>query len=164
MPKCFSDPVSEEEARDIILQWGRLHDLQAGLSAFLPIIAEEGFYMQFGEQRWEGYGDFERHQITKRKFFDELHDYTDIRIYVGGTVTTAKTQMQWTYRHRPENSPVSRLIKARIEHTWEFRRCTKTGRAFMQGHVVDLFEYLEGFRPDETREYDPHLDLKWGTR
>lgn len=164
MSKSFSDSVSEVEAREIILQWGRLHDLQAGLSAFLPLIAEEGFYMQFGEQRWVGYGDFEKHQITKRKFFDELHDYTEIRISVGGKVTTAKTLMLWTYRHRPENSPVSRLIKARIEHTWEFRRCAKTGRAFMQGHVVDLFEYLEGFRSDDTVEYDPHLDLRWKTR
>jgi len=109
----------------MILQWGRLHDLQAGLSAFIPIIAEEGFYMQFGEQRWEGYADFERHQITKRKFFDELHDYTDIRISVGDTVTAAKTHMQWTCRHRPENSPVSCRIKAHIEHTWEFRRCAR---------------------------------------
>ena len=159
-----NSPVSEEEARAIILEWGRLHDLQAGLSAFLPIIAEEGFYMQFGEKRWIGYTDFEAHQVVKRKFFDEVHNYTDIQITVASPVTSAKTEMRWTYRYRPENSPRSQLLKARIEHTWDFRRCAKTGRAFMQGHIVDLFEYEEGFRPDDKPDYDPHLDLKWKTR
>lgn len=157
-------PVSEDEARSIILEWGRLHDLQAGLSAFMPIIAEAGFYMKFGEKSWIGYADFESHQIVKRKFFDELHDYTDIQIIVGEPATSAKTKMQWTFRQRPENSPRSQLLKAYLEHTWEFRRCEKTGRAFMQGHVVDLFEYAEGFRPDDVQEYDPHTDLKWRTR
>lgn len=157
-------PVTEEEAKKIILEWGRLHDLQAGLSAFLPIIAEQGFYMQFGTKRWEGYADFEDHQITKRKFFDEVHDYFDIRVDVGPEKTTAKTKMNWTYRYRPERSPRSKLIKAYLEHTWEFRRCPKTGRPFMQGHVVDLFEYEKGFRPDEEQECDPHLDTKWKSR
>ncbi len=157
-------PVSEEEAKKIISEWARLHDLQAGLSAFLPIIAEEGFYMQFGTKRWEGYADFEDHQITKRKFFDEVHDYYDIRVDVGQEKTIAKTKMRWTHRYRPERSPKSQLIKAYLEHTWEFRRCPKTGRPFMQGHVVDLFEYEKGFRPDEEQEYDPHVDTRWKTR
>ena len=157
-------PVTEDEAKKIISEWARLHDLQAGLSAFLPIIAEEGFYMEFGGKRWEGYADFEDHQITKRKFFDEVHEYFDIRVDVGEEETTAKTKMRWTYRYRPERSPTSKLIKAYLEHTWEFRRCPKTGRSFMQGHVVDLFEYEKGFRPDEEQEYDPHMDTKWETR
>lgn len=90
-------PVAEQDARAIILEWSRLHDLQAGLSAFLPIIAEEGFYMQFGTMQWEGYADFEDHQITKRKFFDELHDYFDVSVEVGEEKTMAKTKMNWTY-------------------------------------------------------------------
>ncbi len=105
---------AEAEARDIILQWGRLHDQQAGLSAFLPLIAEEGFYMRFGEKSWVGYADFEAHQIVKRKFFDELHDYTDIQV-TEGDPTVAQTRMVWTYRHRPENSPRSQLLKAHLE-------------------------------------------------
>ena len=157
-------PVTEQEARAIILEWSRLHDLQAGLSAFLPIIAGEGFYMQFGTKRWEGYTDFEDHQITKRKFFDELHDYFDVSVDVREEKTIAKTKMNWTYSYRPERSPKSKLIKAYLEHTWEFRRCPKTGRPFMQGHVVDVFEYEKGFRPDDEQEYDPHMDTKWGTR
>jgi hypothetical protein len=157
-------PVTEQEARGIILEWSRLHDLQAGLSAFLPIIADEGFYMQFGTKRWEGYADFEEHQITKRKFFDELHDYFDVSVEVGEEKTIAKTKMNWTYSYRPERSPKSKLIKAYLEHTWQFRRCPKTGRPFMQGHVVDVFEYEKGFRPDDEPEYDPHIDLNWGTR
>ena len=156
--------VSEEEARRIIMEWGRLHDLQAGLSAFLPLIAEQGFYMRFGEKSWVGYADFEDHQITKRKFFDERHHYASLQIDVALPATVARTVMEWTCRQRPENSPVSRVIKARIEHTWEFRRCSRTGRPFMQGHVVDRFEYLDGFRPDQPGGNDPHTDLNWGTR
>jgi hypothetical protein len=157
-------PVTEKEAREIILEWGRLHDLQAGLSAFLPIIAEEGFYMVFGTKRWEGYADFEDHQITKRKFFDEQHHYFDIRVEEGQEKTTAKTKMNWMCRYRPERSPKSKLIKAYLEHTWEFHRCPSTGRPYMQGHLVDLFEYEKGFRPDDDPEYDPHLDTQWGSR
>ncbi len=157
-------PVTEKEAREIILEWARLHDLQAGLSAFLPIIAEEGFYMEFGTKRWEGYADFEDHQITKRKFFDEQHHYFDIRVHEGEEKTIAKTKMNLTYSYRPERSPRSKLIKAYLEHTWEFHRCPRTGRPYMQGHVVDLFEYEKGFRPDDDQEYDPHLDTQWGTR
>ena len=156
--------VTEEEARAIIQQWGHLHDLQAGLSAFLPIMAEEGFYMQFGTKRWVGYAEFEDHQIVKRKFFDEVKEYLDIRVEVGEEKTIAKTKMRWSYRYRPERSPQSKLIKAYMEHTWEFRRCAKTGRAFMQGHVVDVFEYEKGFRPDDQQAYDPHLDPNWETR
>jgi hypothetical protein len=156
-------PVTEDEARSIIQQWGRLHDAQAGLSAFMPLIAEDGFYMRFGEKSWVGYADFEAHQIVKRRFFDELHEYTDVKVSVGEP-TTAKTKMVWTYRHRPENSPRSQLLKAHLEHTWEFHRCAETGRPFMQGHVVDLFEYEAGFRPDDVQEYDPHMDTKWRTR
>lgn len=156
--------VTVEEARSIIHEWGRLHDLQAGLSAFLPIIAEQGFYMQFGGKRWLGYADFEDHQITKRRFFDELHEYLDIQVELAEEKTTARTRMQWSYRYRPEGSPRSKLIKAYLEHTWEFRRCPRTGRPFMQGHVVDLFEYLTGFRPEDEQAYDPHLDVNWRTR
>jgi hypothetical protein len=163
-----SHPVSEEEAREIIQRWGHLHDLQAGLSAFIPLIAEDGFYMRFGEKSWVGYADFEAHQIVKRKFFDEFHDYIDIRVTVGLPATTANTTMVWTYRHRPDNSPTSRLLKAHLEHTWEFRRCPASARPYMQGHVVDRFDYLEGFRPDSdetsTKEIDPHLDPRWSTR
>lgn len=65
----LNGPVTAAEARSIVQQWGKLHDQQAGLSAFLPLIAEEGFYMQFGTKRWEGYADFEDHQITKSRFF-----------------------------------------------------------------------------------------------
>jgi hypothetical protein len=157
-------PVTEEEARGIIRQWGRLHDVQAGLSAFLPIIAEEGFYMQFGTKRWVGYADFEDHQITERKFFDEVHEYVDIHVEVGEDKTLAKTKMNRTYSYRRERSPESQLIKAYLEHTWEFRRRSRTGRPFMQGHVVDVFEYEKGFRPDEDQEYEPHLDPNWKTR
>jgi hypothetical protein len=157
-------PVTGEEARHIIQEWARLHDLQAGLSAFLPFIAEDGFYMEFGNKRWVGYADFENHQITKRKFFDENHEYFAIDVQPGAEKTIAKTKMHWTYRWRPTGSPTSKLIKAYLEHTWEFRRSPTSGKPFMQGHRVDVFEYEKGFRPDEVEEYDPHIDSKWRTR
>jgi hypothetical protein len=164
VPMVETGPVSDQEARRIIAEWGRLHDLQAGLSSFLPIIAEEGFYMHFGERSWVGYADFEDHQITKRRFFDESHDYQDIKVEPGTERTVARTKMIWTAHYRPERSPRSKIMKSYLEHSWEFRRCAKTGRPFMQGHTVDLFEYLKGFAPDDAQDYDFHLDTKWGRR
>lgn len=151
-------PVTEEEARTIIREWGRLHDLQTGLSAFLPFIARDGFFMEFNGKRWEGYAGFEAHQIVKRRFFDELHDTYEVTVRPGSPVTHAFTRSRWNARYRPENSPVSREIRTLIEHDWEFRRDAATGRALMQGHTVTKFEYLPGFAPDDGGEqYDPHL-------
>ncbi len=111
------DAVTESEARAMIERWGQLHDLQAGLSAFLPTIAEESFYMQFGSKRWVGYAAVGEHQINKRKSFDEVKEYLDVRVEVGDEVTIAPTRMRWSYRFRPEQSPRSQLVKAYMEHT-----------------------------------------------
>ena len=157
-------PVTEAEARAIVARWGELHDLQAGLSAFIPFIAAEGFYMEFAGKRWEGYAGFEDHQVAKRRFFDELHETVEIRVTPGADVTRSWTRSHWNARYRPENSPRSRVIKTVIEHDWEFRRERLSGRAVMQGHKVTRFEYLPGFGPDDKQDYDPHLDANAGSQ
>ena len=152
----MTEPVSEAEVRAIVKTWGQLHDRQAGLSAFLPFIAGEGFYMEFAGKRWEGYAGFEQHQVEKRRFFDELHETVELKVTPGTPATRAWTRSRWNARYRPEASPVSREIRTLIEHDWEFRR-DAAGRAVMQGHTVTRFEYLPGFAPDDTPRYDPHL-------
>lgn len=159
-----TEPVTESEARAIIAEWGRLHDLQAGLSAFIPLIAPTGFYMEFDGKRWEGYAGFEAHQLVKRRFFDELHDTFEVRITPGADSTHASTRSHWNASYRPENSPRSRTIKTAIEHDWEFRRDPANGRAFMQGHKVTKFDYLPGFAPADVQDYDPHLEANRGPR
>jgi hypothetical protein len=69
------------------------------------------------------------------------------KVESGAERTIARTKMIWTAYYRPERSPRSKIMKSHLEHSWEFRRCAKTGRPFMQGHTVDLFEYLKGFAP-----------------
>jgi hypothetical protein len=155
-------PVSEAEARAIITKWGELHDRQVGLSAFLPLIARTGFYMEFAGKRWEGYEGFERHQIEKRRFFDEFHETLEMRLTPGVEATHAWTLSHWNASYRPEGSPRSHQIRTVIEHDWEFRRDPATGQAFMQGHKVTRFEYLPGFAPRDVEEYDPHLDPAHG--
>jgi hypothetical protein len=73
--------------------------------------------MEFGNKRWVGYADFEDHQITKRRFFDEQHDYSDIQVQVGGDKTLARTKMIWPCRYRPDRSPISKRINAYLERT-----------------------------------------------
>lgn len=158
----MTDLVTEAEARAIIAEWGRLHDLQAGLSAFIPLIAPTGFYMEFDGKRWEGYAGFEAHQLAKRRFFDELHETFEIRVTPDADWTRAWTRSHWNARYRPENSPRSKTIKTLIEHDWEFRRDPATGAAFIQGHKVTKFDYLPGFAPDNAQEYDPHLQTNRG--
>ena len=157
-------PITEAEARAIIAKWGELHDLQAGLSAFIPFIARTGFYMEFAGKRWEGYEGLERHQIEKRRFFDERHDTFEVRMMPGADSTHAWTLCHWDASYRPENSPRSRRIKTLIEHDWEFRRDPTSGAAFMQGHKVTKFDYLPGFAPDDAPTYDPHLNPELGRR
>lgn len=152
--------VTEAEARAIIARWGELHDLQAGLSAFLPFIARSGFYMEFAGRRWEGYEGFERHQIEKRRFFDERHETLEVRLAPGPQATHAWTLSHWNASYRPANSPRSRQIRTVIEHDWEFRRDPATGHAIMQGHKVTKFEYLPGFAPEDETDDDPHLGCR----
>ena len=159
-----AEPVSEAEVRAIIAKWGELHDLQAGLSAFIPFIARTGFYMEFAGKRWEGYEGFEAHQLVKRRFFDERHDTFEIHVTPAADWTHARTLSNWEASYRPENSPRSKRIKTLIGHDWEFRRDPSTRQAFMQGHKVTTFEYLPGFAPDDTQDYDPHLDASLGRR
>ena len=137
-------PVTEEEAKKIILEWARLHDLQAGLSAFLPIIAEEGFYMEFGGKRWEGYADFEDHQITKRKFFDEVHEYFDIRVDVGEEKTIAKTKMNSTYRYRPERSPGVNLSRSSSSTLGNFSVAQKPAAHLCKGTWLTFLNMRKG--------------------
>jgi hypothetical protein len=157
-------PVTEAEARAIIAKWGELHDLQAGLSAFIPLIARTGFYMEFAGKRWEGYEGFERHQIEKRRFFDEWHETLEVRLMPAADATHAWTLSHWDASYRPENSPRGRRIKTLIEHDWEFRRDPASGVAFMQGHKVTKFDFLPGFAPDDAQHYGPHLDAEVGRR
>lgn len=122
-------PVTEAEARTIIIaEWGRLHDLQAGLSAFIPLIARTGFYMAFDGKRWEGYAGFEEHQLVKRRFFDELHDTFEARVIPGTDSTHAWTRSHGNACYRPENSPRSKTIKSLIEHDWEFAAIPQPAR------------------------------------
>lgn len=156
MPK---DPVTEAEIRSLIVQWNRLQDRQAGLAEFLPMIAREGFYLEFDRTRWEGYEGLEAHQLLKRRFFDESHDTFEVHVFPESGAVHARTIAHWNAHYRPDGSPHSKQIKTRIEHDWEFRRDPSSGRAVMQGHKVTKFEYLPGFAPDGASGGEvPHLD------
>jgi hypothetical protein len=153
-----TEAVTEAEVRALIKRWGELQDRQAGLAAFLPMVARDGFYLEFDGQRWEGYEGLESHQQMTRRFFDEQHEIFDVRLVPRSDATHALTSGRWDARYRPEGSPVSRQIKTRVEHDWEFRRDPATGQAVMQGHKVLKLEYLPGFAPDDAPAGDvPHL-------
>lgn len=83
--------------------------------------------MQFAGKRWEGYQDFERHQIDKRRFFDKSHETLDVRVMPGADATHAWSLTDWNASYRPEGSSRSRQIRIVIEHDWEFRRDPETG-------------------------------------
>jgi hypothetical protein len=87
--------VTEDEVRPLIHARGRLQDDHAGLSAFLPIIAEEGFELRFGDNLWLGDAGLEGHQELKRRFFDETHIYQWIDVRTSEEQAEATSVMQW---------------------------------------------------------------------
>ena len=141
-------PVTEAEARVIIAKWSELHDLQAGLSAFIPFIARTGFYMEFAGKRWEGYEGLERHQIEKRRFFDERHETLEVRLMPAADAAHAWTLSHWDASYRPENSPRSRRIKTLIEQF----RYPRLGPGQMWTRAAEFVEAgIGGDRPTKAR-------------
>lgn len=158
--------VTADEAQAIIDEWARLQDTQAGLAAFLPIVADDGFLLQSPAEsrRWEGHAGLEAHQEMKRFFFDEEHDFRDVRIAPGEERTIAWTCLGWEARYRPQGSPTSKVVKAHMEHEWEFRRCGRTGRPYVLRLTVDSFEYRKGCGPETSVAGIPYLDPGLPTR
>ncbi len=149
--------ITEDEVRQLIHQWGRLHDEHAPLSAFLPIIAEEGFEIQFGEDVWQGYAGLEAHQELKRQFFDEAHIYQWIDVKTAGDQAEAKSVMQWEASVREPPAPRSTRIKAVLHHSWLIKRSPRTGKPVIARSVVDSFKYVPGFEPAPPKKPAPHL-------
>ncbi|TAJ31009.1 MAG: hypothetical protein EPO64_02695 [Nitrospirae bacterium] len=154
-----SQPITNEDVKHLIHEWGRLHNDHASLSAFLPIIAEEGFEIRFGDVVLKGYAGLEEHQEIKRQFFDESHIYNSIDVKVSDGQAEAKSVVQWEASVRDASAPRSTRIKAVIHHSWLIARSSKTGKPVIVQHVVDSFKYLPGFEPPAPAKPAPHLDL-----
>lgn len=150
-------PITEDEVRQLIHAWGRLQDDHAGLAAFLPIIAEEGFELRFGDQVWQGYAGLERHQETKRPFFDEVHLYQWIDVRTSDEQSEATSVMQWEASVREAPAPRSTRIKAVLHHSWLIKRSPHTGKPVIVRSVVDSFKYVPGFEPGPAPTPTPHL-------
>lgn len=150
-------PITEDEVRQLIHQWGRLHDEHASLSAFIPIIAEEGFEIRFGETLWQGYAGLEAHQETKRQFFDEAHIYQWIDVTCSGDQAEAKSATQWEASIREAPAPRSTRIKAVVHISWLIKRSPRTGKPVIARAVVDSFKYVPGFEAPAAKAIAPHL-------
>jgi hypothetical protein len=155
----MADPITKDEVKHLIHEWGRLHDEHAPVSAYLPIIAEENFEIRFGVHVWKGRAGFAEHEEMKQQFFDETHLYNSIEL-VSATAdqAMAKSVVTWEARTREAPAPRSTRIKAVIHHTWEFLRPPQGGNPVILRHVVDRFEYLPGCAPPTALKFAPHLN------
>jgi len=134
--------ITAEEVTAVIERWAALEEAQAGLSGYLDIVAPDVRLDEPGTE-WVGLDGLERRQLTRRGFFDESHEYSDVRIQSGADSAKAWTMLRWSARFRPEGSPVSRSVRARVEHEWELHRAPD-GRVVVRRRTVDAFAYREG--------------------
>lgn len=155
----MTQPITEEDVKHLIHEWGRLHNDHAPLSAFMSIIAEEGFEIWFGDFVLKGYAGLEEHQEIKRQFFDEAHIYNSIDVKVFADRAEAKSVVQWEASIREAPAPRSTRLKAVIQHSWLIQRSPKSGKPVIMHHIVDSFKYLPGFEPPAPVKPAPHLDL-----
>ena len=114
--------------------------------------------MEFGGKRWEGYDGFEGE--VKQRFFDERHDTFEIHVTPDPEATHVYRTIFSTGMRAigPKTARASKMIKTLIERDWEFRRDPATGGARIRSRGGTKVEYLPGFAPDDTADYDPHLD------
>jgi len=150
----MADPITKDEVRQLIQEWGRLHDEHAPVSAYLPIIAEKDFEIRSGAQVWKGRAGLEAHEDMKQQFFDEKHLYNSIELVSAtGDQAEAKSVLTWEARTREAQAPRSTSIKAVIQHTWEFTR-NRTGQPVILRHTLDKLSHLPGFEPAKPLPFE----------
>jgi hypothetical protein len=151
----MAEPITKDEVRQLIQEWGRLHDEHAPVSAYLPIIADKDFEIRSGEQVWKGRAGLEAHEDMKQQFFDEKHLYNSIELVSAtGDQAEAKSVLTWEARTREARAPRSTSIKAVIHHTWAFTRSTKTGQPVILRHTLDKLAHLPGSEPPKPLPFD----------
>jgi hypothetical protein len=148
--------LSFDELREIILTWWKLQDAHAGLSAFLPIIAAEGFEIRLGDRSMKGYQGLEEHRELKRMFFDESHDMKSLDVDISKDGAEARSVTRWEASYRVEPSPSSRKVKAELIHSWSLKRSSSTKKAVIVRQVLTSFEPLPGHSPIDNT-VNPYL-------
>ncbi|MBM4124846.1 MAG: hypothetical protein FJ246_07845 [Nitrospira sp.] len=128
------------------------------MSAFVPIVAEEGFEIRFGDVVLKGSAGLEEHRDIRRLFFDEAHIYNSIDVTAAGSQAEAKSVVQWEASVRDASAPRSTRIKTVIHQSWLIARSPKTGKPVIVRHVVDSFKYLPGFEPPVSETSAAPLD------
>jgi len=155
----MAEPITKDEIKHLILEWGRLHDDHAPAAAYKDLIADAGFAMRMGTHEWTGLPGLEAHEAMKQQFFDEAHLFNSIELVAASEKEAeAKSVVTWEASRREEAAPRSIRIKAVIQHTWRFIRSARTGKPVIQQHIVDKFAYLPGFAPPQPIPSAPHLD------
>jgi hypothetical protein len=148
-------PINKEDVKQLIHEWGRLHDDHAPLPAFKPIIAEEGFEIRFGDLVLKGCTGLIKYRTIKQPFFDEAHIYNSIDVTTSDHQAEVKSVVQWEGSVRENSAPRSQRIKAIIHHTWLIKRSAATGKLVILHHIIDSFKYLPGFEPSTSMKPIP---------
>jgi hypothetical protein len=155
----MAEPITKDEIKHLILEWGRLHDDHAPASAYKDLVADDGFAMRCGGQEWLGLSGLETHEAMKRQFFDEAHLFNSIELVSASeSEAEARSVVTWEASRREDTAPRSIRIKAVIQHTWRFIRSGRTGKPVIQQHIVDKLAYLPGFAPPHGLPSAPHLN------
>jgi hypothetical protein len=143
-------PINKEDVKQLIHEWGRLHDDHAAPASFKPLIAEEGFEIRFGDLVLKGCSGLIKYRAIKQPFFDEAHIYNSIDVTVSDSQAEAKSVVQWEGSVRENSAPRSQRIKAIIHHTWLIKRSSGTGKLVILHHIIDSLKYLPGFEPSTS--------------
>jgi len=154
--------VSEEEAKELIREWGRRHDEHLGLAGFLDILSEDSFAMKFGDNEWNGFAGFEAHQRLKEKFFDEAHVYDEEawEFEFEDVETRVHSKMVWRCRTRAPHAPRSEQLCADLRHFWVLVRCPRRDKPVIEYHECQELKWRAGEGPSGDHSGDVHLGAK----
>ena len=144
-------PITADVVRQLIETFYKLNSDRAPLTAFLPIVDHEGFFMELAgtDIRFTGIAGLGDHQMGKLIFFDQEFHLQDIQVEADGDRAVARTRAQWHASTWTSPDPCSHRIKVALRHTWHVGRAKDDSRPVLLGHVCEEFHYLPGFAPKE---------------
>ncbi|MEM1058961.1 MAG: hypothetical protein AAGK14_06910 [Verrucomicrobiota bacterium] len=153
-------PLTKREVRAVITAFWELNASRAPIKAFEEIVDTENLSitMRGTDIAFHGIAGFADHQIGKLIFFDQKFVLRKLESTINGGEATARTEARWHARTWTSPAPYSHELIADLRHTWTLRRCPRTGRALMRGHVCERLKYRPGHGPEDTPK-DFHLTV-----
>lgn len=145
LPETAERPLTELAVRELVLNWYRLLDRHAPVEELLGHLAGDELVMRFPEAEVRGQDGFTGwYEGVIRRFFDEVHDVTTLKVDLGDrTRATLTIVVNWQARIWDPPAARSAFLGFDAFQTWVVEQ-GPTGRPVVTSYTVDELRPMEG--------------------